>query len=165
MTDDTPDHITTTARGTDHSPFITDAATEDASIGQGHTTNLNMAEPQATTGDMYLTPHSIITSAYDTHSPKDTIGNILTGTHHTDTARTHPQHAILHARAAPDYFIDESQSSLRHSYNISHRSCTHKASKSHSQKAIPIDPSIRRRSPLRTHTQTLPQNQTMALIC
>ena len=66
MRDHAPNHIMTTITGTDQSPFFTDAAREDASIGQGHTTDPNAAEAPATTRGMHPAPHPATTSAHDT---------------------------------------------------------------------------------------------------
>ena len=90
------EHLITTVL--DHSPFIMDAAREDASIGQGHTTDLNVAEAPAANIGMHPTPHTTTTTAHDTHPPKDTLGNALTGTHCTDTTSTCLQHTTLHTR-------------------------------------------------------------------
>ena len=98
MTSHAPNHVTTTTAGTDHGPFITDAAREDPSTGQGHTTDLTAAEAPATIRGMHPTPHPTITAAHDTHSLKDALGNTFAGTHCTDTATTHLQHCTLHAR-------------------------------------------------------------------
>ena len=87
-TDFTPNHTTSTTTGVDHSPFITDAARKDASIDQGHTPDLNVAEVQATTRGTHPTPHPTTTSAHDTHPLKNTLGNTLSRPHCTDTAAT-----------------------------------------------------------------------------
>ena len=86
MTDHALNHITTT--GTDYSAFITDLARKDTSIGQDHTTGLNVAEVPATTGGTHPTPHPTTATTHDTHPLKDTLGDNLTGTHHTDTTMT-----------------------------------------------------------------------------
>ena len=89
-TDHTPNHVMTTAAGTDHSPFITDAARENALTGWSHTANLATAEATATVKGMHPTPNPTTEAASDTHPPTDTLGNTLTGTHCSGTAATHP---------------------------------------------------------------------------
>ena len=79
----------TTTTGTDHSPFITDAAREDASIGQSHTTDPDMAEAPATIGGMHPALHPATATAHDTHPQKDFLDDTCAGTHCTDTAMTH----------------------------------------------------------------------------
>ena len=59
-----------------------------------------------------------------------------------------------------NYSTDCSQSSSRHSSNTPHRLHTRTTLKSKLQTATPMDPSIRRRSVFRTHSETHPQNWT-----
>ena len=99
MTDCTPNHIMTMTAGTDHNLFITDAARENVLTSQGHTTNLNVAEAPATTRGMHPTPYPTTIAAHDTHPPKDTLGDALTGTLHTGAATTHPWCHTLYTRA------------------------------------------------------------------
>ena len=70
MTDHGPNYVTTITTETDHRPFITDTVREDTSLGQDHTTNLNVAETPATTGGMHPIPHPDTTTDHDTHPPK-----------------------------------------------------------------------------------------------
>ena len=97
MTDHASNLFTTTTTGTDQSPFITDASREDASIGQGHTINLNVTKAPASIGGMHSTLYATTAAAHNTHPLKDTLGNTLTRTHHIGTTVTYLQHAMLHA--------------------------------------------------------------------
>ena len=81
MTDHVPHHNMTTTTGTNHSPFITDTARKDASIGLGHITDSTTTEAPATTRGIHPTPHPTTTAAHDTNPPIDALGDTLTGIH------------------------------------------------------------------------------------
>ena len=89
MTDHAPDHIMTTTAGTDCSSFITDAAREDTSIGQGHIIDLTATEAPANVRGMHPAPHPTTAAAHESHPLKDVLGDTLTGTHCTNTTVTH----------------------------------------------------------------------------
>ena len=88
MTDHSSDHIMTTTIGTDYSPFITDAAQEDASINQDHATDLTGAEAPAAFRGMDPTLHPTTTAALYTHPLKDTQTTLLP--RHTAPAQQQP---------------------------------------------------------------------------
>ena len=90
-------HIITMIAGTDHTLFITDTAKENASMAQGHTTNLNAAEAPTTTGYTHPTSYPATKAAHNTHLLKDILGDTLTRTPHTGAATTQPQYDTLHA--------------------------------------------------------------------
>ena len=106
--------------------------------GQGHTTDLNVAEAPATTRDIHSAPYPATTAAHHTHPPSDTLGNTLADPTLVQLQPIHDITAIFSCQSHSCYFsMDQSQSSSRHSYDISHRLYTQKAWKPHSQKAIP----------------------------
>ena len=66
----TPNHIMTTAVGTDPNPFISDTAKEHILTGQDYTTNLTAAEAPVTIGGMHHTLYSTTVAANDAHPSK-----------------------------------------------------------------------------------------------
>ena len=81
--------------GTDPSCLTTDAAKEDASTSQEHTTDPTMAEAPATINGMHPTPHPTTIAAHDTHQLNDALDDTVTEIHHAGTTITHLSHATI----------------------------------------------------------------------
>ena len=121
-------HVMTTTIGTDPSPLITDTAKEDAlqSVRITPLIPLWQKAPATIRGTHSTFPIPPLTAAHNTHQPKDTLGNHLTGTpwhwHDQNSSMTyHFSCTRVHSR---DYCMDQSWSNLRHSDHTPHRPYT-----------------------------------------
>ena len=146
-------------------PFHHRCSQENALTGQGQISNLNVAETPATTRDMYPTPHFMTTAPHNTHLLTDALGDTLAGTSHIGTAA--PIHNTTHVTSEPLLWLLNGpkpvyfKTLLWYCPQIVY---TEGIKTTFMESNPPIDPSIRRRSLFRTHSQTLSQNEMMNLI-
>ena len=156
MAGHTSNHVMIKTVGTDPSPLITDTAKEDALAGQDHTTDPTVVETQAPIGGNHATHHPTTAGPHDTHPPKDTLGDTLTGTHCTSTTVTHLWHATFPTGITLETIVQtKAILNPRHSPHTPHRlyhgkhwNCIHEH-----QPFMKV--TVRRCSPFRTHNQTL----------
>ena len=165
MIDCASTHIMFATAGTDHTFSITDAARKTASTGQDYSTDLNVAGAPATTSSTDPTPYPTTTAAHSTHPPTDALVNTFARILHTITAATHPWHDTLHTGATLMTTSWTATSLAQGTLMILPANCIHGRNESHIHgQQSPIDPSIRRKSLFRSHSQILSQNEMMTLI-
>ena len=83
-----PKTFTTMTIGTNHNLSITDTGREITLTGQGHSTDLNVAEAPATTRGTHPTPYPTTAAVQDTHQLTDALGNTLPRSPCTGTVTT-----------------------------------------------------------------------------